>query len=123
MSKPSKIVLTVHSELKASHSLTGFETPHFHLWKVEASFESAFPLKSDRLIDLVFLQTTLSEIFSPIEGRFLNDVFSFQPTSENFCAWIWEALTQKLPDAPLCSMNVTLCDLDGRVSGSARLFS
>ena len=123
MKKPSKLNLAVYGEVKASHSLEGFEVPHFHLWKVEASFEAAFPLKTDRLIDLVYLQKILSELFAPIEGRYFNEVFSFSPTSENFCAWIWEELSKKIPDAPLHSVSVTLCDLEGRATGQARLLA
>ncbi len=123
MKKPNKLCLSVYGEVKASHALEGFEVPHFHVWKVEATFEGAFPLKNDRLIDLVHLQNVLAEIFAPIEGKHFNTVFPFSPTSENFCSWVWEQLSKKVPDAPLHSVAITLCDLDGRASGTARLLA
>jgi len=121
MKKPSKLCLTVHGEVRASHALEGFEVPHFHIWKVDATFTGAWPLKNDRLIDLVHLQKVLAEMFAPIEGRHFNEVFDFSPTSENFCAWVWEQLSKKVPEAPLHSVAISLCDLDGRASGQARL--
>lgn len=86
MQKPNRISLSVFSELKASHSLAGYEIPHFHLWKVEVEFSKALPLKEDRLIDLVFLKTKIDELLLPLQGRYLNETLSFSPTSEN--VWI-----------------------------------
>lgn len=125
MSTPSKITLSVNAELRASHSLAGFETPHFHLWKIAVSFGAQFPLKSDRLIDLVFLQSTLNAFLAEAQGNYLNELFGFQPTSENLGAWIWEGLSKELSgalgDASLTGVGITLCDLDGRATGTAKL--
>ena len=119
--EPRHLELTVFGSFRASHSLTGFEVPHYHLWKVEAEFSADWPLSSDRLIDLVFLQSTLDRIFSAVEGTHLNSVLPVSPTSENLTAWIWKRLTQELPDAPLSRVSVSLCDLAGKVSGRAGL--
>jgi 6-pyruvoyl-tetrahydropterin synthase len=84
-------------------------------------FTAPWPLAGDRLIDLVFLQSTLDRIFSTVEGTHLNGVFPFSPTSENLTQWIWKRLREELPDAPLSEVAVSLCDLAGKVSGRARL--
>ena len=119
--EPRHLELTVFGSFRASHSLAGFETPHYHLWKVEAMFSAPWPLAGDRLIDLVFLQSTLDRVFSTVEGTHLNGVFPFSPTSENLTQWIWKRLREELPDAPLSEVAVSLCDLAGKVSGRARL--
>jgi 6-pyruvoyl-tetrahydropterin synthase len=119
---PSKLALTVQTELRASHSLAGFELPHFHLWKIAVQFQADLPLKNDRLIDLVFLQTTLDEILAPISGKYLNEVLAVSPTSENMALWIWQKIADKLPNEPLSSVEITLCNLEGHASGSARIW-
>ncbi len=119
--EPRHLELTVFGSFRASHSLAGFETPHFHLWKVEATFASEWPLSNDRLIDLVFLQATLDRVFSVVEGGHLNSIFAFSPTSENLTDWIWSRLMEELPGAPLVEVAVSLSDLSGKVSGRARL--
>ena len=113
--------LTVHTEFKASHSLVGFETPHFHLWKIEVGFSSSFPIVNDRLIDLVFLQNELDQIIAPICGKYLNTELAFSPTSENLASWLWDHVQARVTQAPLSSVSVTLCDLEGRASGTAKL--
>ena len=119
--KPTRITLDVEHELRASHSLEGFEVPHFHLWKLSAFFEATLPLANDRLIDLVFLQNTMEQIVAPLQGTFLNETFPKSPTSENMALWIWDQISKKLPDAPLCEVQVRLCDLQGFGTGSARV--
>jgi 6-pyruvoyl-tetrahydropterin synthase len=118
---PSRISLEVESEFRASHTLTGFEIPHFHLWKVTTQFSTSLPLKEDRLIDLVYLQTVMAEILLPLQGVYLNHTFSFSPTSENMALHIWEKIATRLPNAPLSEIKVMLCDLEGISTGSARV--
>ncbi len=119
--EPRHLELTVFGSFRASHSLAGFEIPHFHLWKVEAVFSAAWPLAGDRLIDLVFWQGTLDRIFLKVEGTDLNRVLPCSPTSENLTEWFWRRLKEELPEAPLTEVAVSLCDLSGKVSGRARL--
>ena len=116
-----KFCLTVYNELRASHSLEGFEIPHFHLFKVSASFEVPYPMAGDRVIDLVFLQKTLDCTLFPLQNQYLNTTLNVSPTSENLCVWLWNELKPQLPDAPLCSVSIELCDLEGRPTGKATL--
>jgi 6-pyruvoyl-tetrahydropterin synthase len=119
--KPSLISLEVEHAFKASHSLEGFELPHFHLWKLAVEFQASLPLANDRLIDLVFLQNILDQITSPLKGTHLNETFKSSPTSENMALWLWQEIVTKLPEAPLYQVKVNLCDLEGVSTGSARV--
>ena len=122
MPKPSSISLTVYSDFRASHSLTGFETPHFHLWKLALEFKAPLPLKTDRLIDLVLLQNQISSITSPLQGCFLNETLTdFSPTSENMAQWVWNEFLKNNPATPLVAVTITLCSLSGEPMGSARI--
>ncbi len=84
-------------------------------------FKTDLPIPGDRLIDLVLLQNMLTSIFQAVEGKYLNTTFSFPPTSENMANWVWDEVVRVLPEAPLAEVSITLCDLDGRASGRARL--
>lgn len=121
MRKPSTITLTVFSEFRASHSLEGFETPHFHLWKLSLEFRTPMPLQSDRVLDLVHLQEEIAKITSTLEGCYLNTAVSFSPTSENLANYFWDEFLAVHPTAPLTALTLTLCDLAGVASGSARV--
>ena len=116
------LALTVHASFKGSHTVVGYETPHFHLWEVSVEFQSDFPLQSDRLIDLVFLQNQLDDLLRPVDGKYLNSHFDFSPTSENLAQWLWGELVAKLPNAPLTSVSISICNLEGKSMGVARLF-
>ena len=116
-----KFCLTVFNEFRASHSLEGFEIPHFHLFKVSATFEVPYPMMGDRVIDLVFLQKVLDCSLFPLQNQYLNVALQMSPTSENLCVWLWKELLIQLPTAPLTSVSIELCDLEGRAMGKATL--
>lgn len=118
---PKSIALKVFHQFKASHSLAGFEQPHFHLWKVAVEFKTALPLKKDRLIDLVLLHNELSKITDVLEGTHLNDTLGASPTSENMAIYIWKQVKIKFPQDPLHQVSITLCGLDGEASGEATI--
>jgi 6-pyruvoyl-tetrahydropterin synthase len=113
--------LTAYHQFRAAHSLEGFEVPHFHLWRISVGFEVPFPLSGDRVVDLVFAQQKLEELTKPIQGTLLNESLKASPTSENLCVWLWARWEEDLPEIPLVSVTVTLCDLEGRPSGKAEL--
>lgn len=115
------ISLSVNAELKASHSLAGFETPHYHRFLIEVEFRASHPIPNDRLIDLVFLKSKLDEVLAPFQCTYMNESLPFSPTSENVCIWLWDQLLIKLPATPLYQISVSLTDLQGNVSGTARL--
>lgn len=119
--EPKNIALKVFHQFKASHSLPGFDLPHFHIWKVCVQFKAPLPLKGDRLIDLVLLQAELEKITAPLANTYLNDTLGASPTSENMAAYIWKNVVQKFPNEPLHSVSITLCSLEGEASGEATL--
>lgn len=119
--EPKSISLKVHHQFKASHSLAGFETPHFHIWKITVEFKTQLPLKGDRLIDLVLLQNEMANITAPLDNTYLNDTLGASPTSENMAAFIWKKVAAKFPNDPLYSVCVSLCNLHGESSGEATL--
>lgn len=119
--EPKTIALKVFHQFKASHSLPGFDQPHFHLWKVTVQFKANLPLKGDRLIDLVLLQTELEKMTAPLANTYLNDTLGDPPTSENMASYIWKKVAQKFPNEPLHSVSIALCNLDGEASGEATL--
>ncbi len=119
--EPTSIALKVFHQFKASHSLTGFETPHFHLWKITVEFKASLPLKTDRLIDLVLLQEALNQITAPIANTYLNDTLGASPTSENMALFIWKKVMERFPNDPLDLVAVSLCDLHGESMGEATL--
>ncbi len=119
--EPKVIALKVFHQFKASHSLVGFELPHFHLWKITVEFKANLPLKGDRLIDLVLLQTELEKMTAPLSGTYLNQSMGISPTSENMAGWIWKKVSEKFSSEPLSSVSVQLCSLDGEAMGEASL--
>ncbi len=118
---PTRFNLTAYSEFRASHTLEGFRVPHFHLWKVSVSFDVPYPLKGDRVVDLVFAELKLEELIAPLKGSLLDDSLKMSPTSENLCIWLWRQWSEGVPEAGLSAVSVTLCDLEGRPSGRAEL--
>lgn len=121
INQPKHIALKVFHSFKASHSLAGFETPHYHLWKIAVKFQAKFPLPGDRLVDMIAAQTELGEITAPLAGTYLNDTLGMSPTSENMAAFLWNKMNEKFPGQPTHSISVTLCTLDGEATGEAIL--
>ena len=120
--KPCSIALEIESEFTASHSLEGFEVVHFHLWKVFAEFQASLPLASDRLIDLVYLQGVMDQVLNPLHGTYLNQTLSMSPTTENLASYVWDEILRLLPEAPLTQIRIHICNLEGKSTGSARVF-
>jgi 6-pyruvoyl-tetrahydropterin synthase len=65
----------------------------------------------------------MEQILAPIRGTHLNEKLAISPTSENLALWLWDELSSVLPDAPMHSITVDLCNLDGDSMGSARVFA
>lgn len=91
-----RMELEVCSELRASHSLVGNELPHVHLWKISVCFSVPFPLKDDRVLDLVMLQNVLNGSLLPYQNTYLNDSLKVSPTSENIAAFVYAEVSKKI---------------------------
>jgi 6-pyruvoyl-tetrahydropterin synthase len=118
---PSCFRLNVFHQFTASHSLEGFLAPHYHLWKVSVEFEVPFPLRGDRVVDLVLAEEKLIRATRALEGSHLNETLGVSPTSENLCVWIWSRFEALLPEPEISAVSVTLCDLEGKPTGRAEL--
>lgn len=118
-----RMELEVCSELRASHSLVGNELPHVHIWKISVCFSAPFPLKEDRVLDLVMLQKVLNSILGPYQNTFLNESIKFSPTSENIAAFIYQEMKTKLSATPIKSVQIALCSLNGECTGKAKLIN
>ncbi|MBU6153578.1 MAG: 6-carboxytetrahydropterin synthase [Bdellovibrionales bacterium] len=118
---PKWFRLTAYHQFRAAHALAGFEIQHFHLWKISVEFEVPYPLSGDRVVDLVFAEQKLEELTKPLHGTLLNESLNLSPTSENLCVWLWSRWSESLPENPLSSVSVTLCDLEGHPWGKAEL--
>ncbi len=119
--EPQSISLKVFHQFKGAHSLVGFEQPHFHLWKITVEFKTAFPLKTDRVVDLIYAQTEIEKITAPLAGTYLNESMGVSPTSENMAYYLWTRVKKAFPNDPLHSISISLCNLDGEVTGEATL--
>ena len=118
---PSGISLTVFSELKARHSLSGFEVPHVHVWEISLRFDAIFPIPGDRVLDLPILQSGLNQVLSELENTDLNETLGMSPTSENLCWWIWRKWQSRDPSRSLAGVEAILRDQSGRTLGKATL--
>ncbi len=126
-----KVTLIIRSELTASHSLDGFEQPHPHRWKLEARISGA-PVRG-RIIDLPVLEDALKADLRSLEGCYLNesplvdDATRAFPTCETLGAYLathWDRVVLSRfrgenPSLTLVSVQVTLCEMDGREFGAA----
>ncbi len=126
-----RIKLLVQHDLVASHSLEGNEAPHPHLWKVELTLTGE-PIKG-KIIDLPTVGKGVRECLLPFENVYLNECELLNPVARSFptCETlaadfayrldhqVFEPLRQSHPSLQLLSVQVTLCDLDHRVWGSA----
>ena len=118
---PSRISFAVYAELKARHSLSGFEVPHVHVWEIGLRFDADFPIPGDRVLDLPVLQRALNDLLSDLENTYLNETLGMSPTSENLCGWIWSKWQSKNPFSSLACVEATLRDPSGRAMGKATL--
>ncbi len=126
-----KTILVVPFEFIASHSLSGFEEPHPHLWKFEARI-TGNPVEG-RIIDLATLCPAIENFIAPFKNAYLNnsdrlpkDAANF-PTSETLSQSFYDFFETQIlppfkkqnPSIQILSIQLSLCDLDGKSMGGA----
>jgi 6-pyruvoyl-tetrahydropterin synthase len=85
---------------RASHTLSGYETPHPHYWTLQLAVSGE--IAGGMIVDMTLLRTRVQELISPLEGRYLNDVPSLDeatrsaPTCETLSAHFSECLRELL---------------------------
>jgi len=127
-------LLRVTAGFEAAHHLTSYggapEVVHGHSWKVEAVLRTGGLDGEGMAYDFVLAQTALRELAARLDHRDLNTIPPFDrlsPTTERIAAWFFEALTRRLPAAPLAEVTVwegpdcsATYQPDGEADGEAR---
>ncbi|MCI0469306.1 MAG: 6-carboxytetrahydropterin synthase QueD [Nitrospirae bacterium] len=95
--------LMIESGFASAHQLRGYkgkcENLHGHNWKVQVYVGADSLDEIDMAIDFHDLKKITNDVISPLDHKFLNDIFPFtekNPSSENIAKWIFEALKKKL---------------------------
>lgn len=127
--------LILRFEFEASHSLSGFEVPHPHLWTLEAVVGGE-PIEG-RIVDIVYLRSRIEKLIEPLKKTFLNEnsytspsVRQF-PTCETLSQFFFGELDQVIKNelqaqnrsVHLISITVAICDMNREEMGAVRLFS
>lgn len=127
--------LILKFKLTASHSLSGYETPHPHLWKIEVII-SGEP-KDGKILDLVQLRQSIENILDRLSSVYLNEAMEVSeevrrsPTCETLSQYFWDCIEQMLkrdylhlnPSIHLDSILVAICDLDRNELGAVRVLN
>jgi 6-pyruvoyltetrahydropterin/6-carboxytetrahydropterin synthase len=77
------------------------ESLHGHNWKVRAEVVAKTVDETGLVFDFRKLKEALQRIIAPFEHVHLNEVEPFNkqnPSSENIARWIYDRLTEALPD-------------------------
>lgn len=132
-----KAELILKFEFEASHSLSGYEVPHPHFWRLEVVV-GGIPQQNwmeGRIIDIVELRTQIEKRVNPLRLSYLNDnphvsaeVRKF-PTCETlsqfFCDELQQVLTTDFiethPSVCLNSVMIAICDMDRVEMGAVRV--
>ena len=93
--------LSVEDKFAAAHQLVSYNGPcenlHGHTWKVKITVEGKSLNDLNMLIDFHDLKIFLKEIHNEFDHKFLNDIVSFSPTSENLAKYIYDKVKNRLP--------------------------
>ena len=105
--------LRVVARFEAAHHLTSYkgapEPSHGHSWRVEAVLRAGRLDAEGMAFDFVEVQAALRELAARFHHNDINTVPPFDresPTTERIAAWFFEALTRRLPAAPLAEVTV-----------------
>ncbi|MFZ9594726.1 MAG: 6-pyruvoyl trahydropterin synthase family protein [Bdellovibrionia bacterium] len=127
-----KAELITEFQFEASHSLSGYEEPHSHLWRLQLVL--AGEVVQGKIVDLVDLRAQVEAILLDLRGTYLNEnpkvleSVRQAPTCETLCEYFGQKMDQLIqahwslvnPSVGLGSVCVTLCDLEGNELGGVR---
>jgi 6-pyruvoyl-tetrahydropterin synthase len=127
--------LVLKFEFEASHSLTNYETPHSHLWKLEVAIGGE--AYQGMIVDMMGVRTEVEKLLEDLKGTYLNennlvdDSVRKAPTCETLDLFFSTRLNEVLkkqfsplnPTVHLVSVMVTICSVGGTEIGGVRLFS
>jgi 6-pyruvoyl-tetrahydropterin synthase len=118
---------------RASHSLSGYEKPHFHYWTL--SFAVGGKIQNGMIVDLVLLRGKTQCLISPLEGQYLNECFALSlpaqktPTCETLSAHFATAISALLkselapanPTVHLAWVSISIHEEDKTEMGAVKL--
>jgi 6-pyruvoyltetrahydropterin/6-carboxytetrahydropterin synthase len=97
--------LTVRASIAAAHRLKEYggncERLHGHNWRVEVTVESGSLDGRGIALDFREIKSSLSEVLSRFDHRYLNDVPPFDaenPSSENLARHVFEEMEKRVPE-------------------------
>lgn len=106
-------VLRARERFEAAHRLTSYqgrpEPVHGHSWQVEAVVTTTTLDDEGMGFDFVALKSALGDLAARFDHKNVNEVPPFDatsPTTEHLAVWFFEALTERLPNAPLTEVTV-----------------
>jgi 6-pyruvoyl-tetrahydropterin synthase len=85
---------------RASHTLSGYETPHFHYWTLQLAVSGQ--ISNGMIVDMTLLRSKVLGLIAPLEDKYLNDASSLDaatraaPTCETLSAYFSERLRELL---------------------------
>jgi 6-pyruvoyl-tetrahydropterin synthase len=81
-SSPSpKPELILSFMFRASHTLSGYETPHPHYWTLQLAVSGE--IAGGMIVDMVKLRAGVQALITPLEDKYLNDVPLLDPAARN----------------------------------------
>jgi 6-pyruvoyl-tetrahydropterin synthase len=133
ISAPLKTKLILNFQFIASHALSVRETPHDHLWRVQATI--AGEPQAGMILNMVDVRQQFMGAIAPLTDSHLNDnphllaQAAQTPTCETLAAHFYSAFSEILdreflaqnPSVQLSAIEVELHEPNGHEWGSARL--
>jgi 6-pyruvoyltetrahydropterin/6-carboxytetrahydropterin synthase len=108
----------VEGSFAAAHFLTHYhgkcERLHGHNYRVRAYARGPSLDEGGMLLDFGALKGALREVLAGLDHGLLNDVADFagDPSAERIAAYIFRHLHERLPQAPLCAVEVFETDVN-----------
>ncbi len=128
-----KTELILKFGFEASHSLTDYEIPHPHLWRLEVSLTGQ-PIEG-RIADIPILRNQIQLLVDELSTTYLNDnskvsanVREF-PTCETLSEFFYQKLNallqkqfcQKNPTIQLVSVMIAILNMENEEQGAVKL--
>jgi 6-pyruvoyl-tetrahydropterin synthase len=128
-----KTQLILKFEFTASHSLSGYEVPHPHVWTLETIIAGE-PI-SGKIADIMVLRQLFQGILDPLESTYLNENLATNwavrefPTCETLSGYFFDQFKHILsnrflvenPTVQLSSVRVGICGMDRVETGAVKL--
>lgn len=118
---------------RASHSLSGYEKPHFHYWTL--TFAVSGKIQNGMIVDMAVLREKTQSLVSLLEGQYLNECGKLAlpaqktPTCETLSAHFADAVSSLLraeftatnPTIHLAWVSVAIHEEDKTEMGAVKL--